>query len=170
MTACREEGAVVALEGHADVRDRYFPPVVLKQVKENSSIMNEEIFGPVLPVIAVRDLREAESLINQRAKPLAFYIFSDSRREIERLLATTSSGGVCINDCAVQFFHPGLPFGGVGMSGFGRAHGLAGFMTFSNEKSVMRQRHGVTAASLLYPPHTTRKQRLLTKFMALFYR
>jgi aldehyde dehydrogenase (NAD+) len=124
----------------------------------------------VLPVIPVRGLEEAESIINHQPKPLGLYIFSDSRRETERLLATTSSGGVCINDCAIQFFHAGLPFGGVGMSGFGKAHGHAGFMTFSNEKSVMRQRHGLTAASMLYPPHTARKQRLLTKFMALFYR
>jgi aldehyde dehydrogenase (NAD+) len=98
------------------------------------------------------------------------YIFSDARRETESLMASTSSGAVCINDCAMHFFHSGLPFGGVGRSGFGRAHGHAGFVTFSNEKSVIRQRHGLTGASLLYPPHTARKQRLLTKFMALFYR
>jgi len=170
LDASREEGAVVALEGANDPGNLYFHPVVLKQVDEDSAVMEEEIFGPILPVIAVRDLKEAESIISHRPKPLALYIFSDSRREIERLLASTSSGGVCVNDCAMQFFHTGLPFGGVGGSGFGKAHGQAGFMTFSNEKSVIRQRHGLTAASLLYPPHTARKHRLLTKFMALFYR
>jgi aldehyde dehydrogenase (NAD+) len=170
LDASREEGAVVALEGANDPGNLYFHPVVLKQVDEDSAVMEEEIFGPILPVIAVRDLKEAESIISHRPKPLALYIFSDSCREIERLLASTSSGGVCVNDCAMQFFHTGLPFGGVGGSGFGKAHGHAGFMTFSNEKSVIRQRHGLTAASLLYPPHTARKHRLLTKFMALFYR
>ncbi len=170
LDACRDEGAVVALEGHADIIGRYFPPVVLKEVTENSTIMKEEIFGPILPIISVRDLTVAESIINRLPKPLALYIFSNSHRETERLLTSTSSGGVCINDCAMQFFHPGLPFGGVGRSGFGKAHGYAGFVTFSNEKSVIRQRHGLTAASLLYPPHTAGKQRLLTKFMALFYR
>lgn len=170
LNKCRAEGAVVATEGVADSRERYFPPAVLQNVREDSASMKEEIFGPILPVIRFRDLTEAEVMINRHPKPLALYIFSDSRSETERILASTSAGGVCVNDCAIHFFHPGLPFGGVGRSGFGKGHGHAGFMTFSNEKSVIRQRHGLTGASLLYPPHTARKQRLLTKFIALFYR
>jgi aldehyde dehydrogenase (NAD+) len=97
-------------------------------------------------------------------------MFSGSESEKERIIRKTSSGGVCVNDCAIQFFHPGLPFGGIGNSGSGRAHGQAGFVTFSNEKSVMNQRHGLTSVSFLYPPYTARKEKLLAKFMKLFYR
>lgn len=170
LDACGAEGASVAQAEPLKPDQRYFPPAILQDVEPGSRIMKEEIFGPILPVISVRSLAEAESIINHQPKPLGLYVFSNTRAEIERLLASTSSGGVCINDCAIQFFHPGLPFGGVGKSGFGRAHGHAGFMTFSNEKSVIRQRHGITSVSMLYPPHTTAKQRLLKKFMALFYR
>jgi len=170
LQACRQEGVVAVLDGPAEARDRLFSPVVLKNVSVDSAIMRDEIFGPILPVIRFHDLAEAESIVNHQPRALALYIFSDARRETESLMASTSSGAVCINDCAMHFFHSGLPFGGVGRSGFGRAHGHAGFVTFSNEKSVIRQRHGLTGASLLYPPHTARKQRLLTKFMALFYR
>jgi aldehyde dehydrogenase (NAD+) len=164
------DGALAVCGGKGDAGSRCFQPTVLTNVPAGSAIMEEEIFGPILPVLTYTSLEDAIRTINSKPKPLALYIFSGSGSEKERIIRKTSSGGVCVNDCAIQFFHPGLPFGGIGNSGSGRAHGQAGFVTFSNEKSVMNQRHGLTSVSFLYPPYTARKEKLLAKFMKLFYR
>jgi aldehyde dehydrogenase (NAD+) len=164
------DGALAVCGGKGDAGSRCFQPTVLTNVPAGSAIMEEEIFGPILPVLTYTSLEDAIRTINSKPKPLALYMFSGSESEKERIIRKTSSGGVCVNDCAIQFFHPGLPFGGIGNSGSGRAHGQAGFVTFSNEKSVMNQRHGLTSVSFLYPPYTARKEKLLAKFMKLFYR
>lgn len=133
------QGHKVIFGGQADRESLYIAPTLVEAIGHGQRIMEEEIFGPILPILEFDRIAEAIALINQRPKPLALYLFS-GRRDIQRqVIAETSSGGVCINDTVVHLTPPTLPFGGVGASGFGRYHGRAGFDTFSNQKSVLRQ-------------------------------
>jgi aldehyde dehydrogenase (NAD+) len=132
------EGQVI-LGGETSRDDLYMAPTLIENVPEDGCLMGEEIFGPLLPILEYDDLSMALNFINQRPKPLALYVFSRSRQLQERVIGETSSGGVCINDTIVHLSASSLPFGGVGQSGFGRYHGRAGFDTFSNRKSVLRQ-------------------------------
>jgi aldehyde dehydrogenase (NAD+) len=163
-------GAMAVYSGTNDANALFFHPCVLRNVPADARMMDEEIFGPILPIVTFSQLEEALEVINGKPKPLGLYVFSRNEKEKKQILAQTSSGGVCVNDCAIQFLHCGLPFGGVNQSGFGRAHGFAGFRAFSNERAVLNQRHGLTTVSFLYPPYTTKKKNLLVKFMKLFYR
>lgn len=133
-----EEGDIV-FGGDHDAVERYIGPTLIENVSPGSRLMQEEIFGPILPVVEYSDIAEAISYVNSRPKPLALYIFSNDKRIQDKVLCETSSGGVCINDTVIQSGLIELPFGGVGDSGFGRYHGKAGFDLFSNKKSVMRQ-------------------------------
>jgi len=116
---------------------RYIPPTILDDVSPSSPVMQEEIFGPILPVIVYDSLEEAIAFVNQRPKPLALYFFSRNQERQNQVLQATSSGGVCINDILLHLTVPELPFGGVGQSGMGRYHGKASFDTFSHQKSVL---------------------------------
>ncbi|MHC4558175.1 MAG: aldehyde dehydrogenase [Planctomycetota bacterium] len=129
----------VVLGGQINREELYISPSVIENIPENTSLMNEEIFGPILPILEFDNVSGAIDLINKNPKPLALYIFSQDKGFQQRIIAETSSGGVCINDTIVHLSVPNLPFGGVGKSGFGRYHGKAGFDTFSNPKSVFRQ-------------------------------
>ncbi len=133
-----KDGKVV-LGGETNREELYISPSVLEDVPKNASLMNEEIFGPILPVLEFNNLSQAIDFINRKPKPLVLYIFSRDKRFQQKIISDTSSGAVCINDTIVQLSAPNLPFGGVGDSGFGRYHGKAGFDTFSNPKSVFRQ-------------------------------
>jgi aldehyde dehydrogenase (NAD+) len=163
-----ERGATIELSGPVDPASRFIHPMILTQVPDNARLMEEEIFGPVLPVLTYDSLDEAINRINQRPKPLALYLFTSSKKEQRKVLERTSSGGVCINDCAIHFLHPYLPFGGVNNSGIGKSHGYFGFLAFSNEKAVVRQRNGITSFQLFYPPYTARVKRMMNWFIKLF--
>ena len=106
-------------------------------MKETDPVMNEEIFGPVLPILTYRTLDEAIDFIRKREKPLALYIFSENRKNIERVHASVSFGGGCVNDTVVHLTASGLPFGGVGNSGMGNYHGKRSFEAFTHDKSIM---------------------------------
>ena len=123
--------------------------------------MEEEIFGPVLPVVDMGSQQDAIEVVNSKPKPLALYLFSNDKNFRTKVLSETSAGGVCINDCVLQFVHPNLPFGGVNNSGIGKSHGFAGFMAFSNEKPVVVQKSGLSNAYLFHPPFGPIKRRLL---------
>ena len=138
LVAFLDSGEIV-VGGDTDPATRYFAPTVLDRVRWDSPAMQEEIFGPLLPVIEYEELEEAIALVNARPKPLALYFFSRDLEKQARILAETSSGGVCINDTVMQVGVAGLPFGGVGDSGMGRYHGKATFDTFSHFKSVLRK-------------------------------
>jgi acyl-CoA reductase-like NAD-dependent aldehyde dehydrogenase len=127
-------GAIANLPNRAT---RYIPPTILDDVSPSSPVMQEEIFGPILPVIVYDSLEEAIAFVNQRPKPLALYFFSRNQQRQNQVLQATSSGGVCINDILLHLTVPELPFGGVGQSGMGRYHGKASFDTFSHQKSVL---------------------------------
>jgi aldehyde dehydrogenase (NAD+) len=146
---------------------RFVSPTVLTNVPLDAPVMQEEIFGPVLPVLGYQSLDEALAVVNQRPNPLALYIFSTDDDSIERILAGTRAGGSLVNDVVVHFANLALPFGGAGFSGIGRAHGYAGFQAFSHERSVMRQPRR-TLLELFYPPYGKLSEglaRLVARFL-----
>ena len=150
-------GATVEVGGQTDAAQRYIAPTVLSKVGFDAPIMQDEIFGPVLPVITYRSLDDALARINERPKPLALYAFSKRNANVEKILNGTSAGGTLVNDTILHLANPNLPFGGVGESGVGSYHGYFGFKTFSHERAVMRQTKA-SMAPLLAPPYnaTTR--------------
>ncbi len=133
-----EEGEVI-FGGKTNREKLFVSPTLIEKIPVNAKIMNEEIFGPILPILEFNQCSEAIDFINKKPKPLALYIFSRDKRFQERIISETSSGGICINDTIVHLTAANLPFGGVGNSGFGKYHGKAGFDTFSNQKSILRQ-------------------------------
>jgi aldehyde dehydrogenase (NAD+) len=162
------KGASVEWNGTMDESDRFFHPVILSSIPSDARIMEEEIFGPVLPVISFTEIGEAIGHINRLPKALSLFLFTRSKAVSEEILRSTSAGGACINDCSVHFLHHNLPFGGVNNSGMGKSHGYYGFLAFSNEKSVMRQRSGMTTLKPFYPPYTKRSKSLMDWFLKLF--
>jgi aldehyde dehydrogenase (NAD+) len=162
------QGARVVMGGKSDPESRYLSPTILSDVSPESTVLQEEIFGPILPVIPYRDLDEVIQTINGRSPPLALYIFSSSEATIRRLLDETQSGGVAINDTLLQFAHPGLPFGGIHTSGIGRGHGHWGFLEFSNQRAVLRQHWRFGLATLFHPP-TSKARRFFVGLMLRIY-
>ncbi len=156
-----QRGARPLLSGQPNAETRFFPPMLLDRVPMDAALMEEEIFGPVLPIIGLTDINQAIDLVNKKPKPLSLYVFSSRSSFRERVLQQTSAGTVAINDCVLQFTHPNIPFGGVNNSGIGKAHGHFGFLAFSNEKPVVKQKSGPTNAYFFYPPYTVNSKRLL---------
>jgi aldehyde dehydrogenase (NAD+) len=147
-------GATVLAGGERDEAQRFIAPTLLGRVTEDAAIMQEEIFGPVLPVLPYRDLAEPIAAINLRPKPLALYVFAKDQDRVSRVLQETSAGGSCVNATILQFGHENLPFGGIGTSGIGNAHGFYGFRAFSHERAVLEDKFSVVP--MLFPPYTRR--------------
>jgi len=157
-----EQGTVVH-GGDYDRQQRFLAPTIITEVAVDSPIMEEEIFGPILPVLSVPNLASAVEFIRERDKPLALYGFSASKRALQQLTEQTHAGNQCNNDTLMFMLNPELPFGGVGPSGMGRYHGKFGFDTFSHQKAVM-QRPFWFDPKFRYPPYTSFKQKLLRWF------
>jgi len=149
------EGAELFIGGVIDDESSYISPTILTNVDENSLVMTEEIFGPILPVITYNKLSEVTDFINKKPKPLGLYIFSKRTKNIDFILENTSAGGTTINDTILHYMQLNLPFGGVNTSGFGRTHGYAGYKAFSNQRSILKQSR-LSPMKLLYPPYTPR--------------
>lgn len=147
------QGARLHEGGQGDPATRAFPPTLLTGVPEGHPLLEEEIFGPILPVVAYDTLEEALAFVHARPRPLAMYVFASSRKARQRILAETRAGGTAVNTALVQFYHNGLPFGGDQHSGFGKTHGHYGFLAFSNERSVIREIIPWTAVDLVLPPY-----------------
>ncbi len=162
------QGAKAEKLGLINAATNFMAPVILSDVPAAAKIWEEEIFGPVLPVMTFKDKEEVLQQVNGRPKPLALYLFSQRRAFREYILQNTSSGGVCINECILQFTHPNLPFGGVNNSGIGKSHGLYGFQSFSNEKPVLRQKAGWSGPYLLHPPYTKGMKRMVDVLLKWF--
>lgn len=162
------KGAKVINSSEPDATSKFFPPTILTQVRDGMLVMEEEIFGPILPVLTYDSQQEVVDIINKKPKPLALYVFSYRGSFRESILKETSAGGVCVNDCVIQFIHPNLPFGGVNNSGIGKSHGHAGFLAFSNEKPIVKQKRGLSNAYLFYPPYTPLKRRILEVVLRWF--
>ncbi len=152
-------GAEVVAGGEFDQRD--IAPALLANVDPESAIMQQEIFGPLLPMITYRTIDEALRVIAAREKPLVLYLFSRSRKVIDDVLRRTTAGGTAVNDTLIHFYQLNLPFGGVGESGVGKAHGEFGFQAFSNARGVFEQPTRFSAIQLLYPPYTKLKKKLI---------
>lgn len=125
--------------GKFDIKDRFVEPTILVNINENSSIMSNEIFGPIFPILEFDDLNYVIDFINNREKPLALYYFSEDKNKINNIITNTTSGGATINDTVLQVASTYLPFGGVGNSGIGEYHGKASFETFTHRKSVVHR-------------------------------
>ena len=144
--------------GQHDGTDRFIAPTVLVNVSPDSPAMQEEIFGPILPVLEVADVREVIDFVNARPSPLGLYLFSDDRSVTKQILNSTTSGDACVNDCTLQPILHDLPFGGVGNSGMGKYHGEWGFRTYTNARGVLYHSTRLDSA-VRYPPYD-RNQRL----------
>jgi aldehyde dehydrogenase (NAD+) len=132
-------GEKIVVGGQTDRATRYIAPTILDNVSWEAPIMQEEIFGPLLPILTYQDISEAIAAINARPKPLALYLFTRNQALQKQVLESTSSGGVCLNEVFLHIAVWDLPFGGVGSSGIGAYHGKASFETFSHQKSVLKK-------------------------------
>jgi coniferyl-aldehyde dehydrogenase len=161
----RQQGATVIEVNPAgetcDEVNRVFPPTLILDARPGMDVMQEEIFGPVLPVIGYRTIEEAVLFTNARPHPLALYYFDDNRRRAADLIARVPSGGVTLNDCIFHVGHAGLPFGGIGPSGMGRYHGVDGFETFSHKRGIFVQRR-FAPLGLVRPPYGATARRIIT--------
>jgi aldehyde dehydrogenase (NAD+) len=138
--------------GQTDEQALYIAPTLLDEVPADSPIMQEEIFGPLLPIMTFEDREELSTMIGRHPQPLALYVFSEDRRWVEELVRSISFGGGCINNTLVHFGNPALPVGGIGYSGMGRYHGRESFRTFSHLKSVTRSGTWIDP-KVKYPPY-----------------
>jgi aldehyde dehydrogenase (NAD+) len=154
------QGQKIHTGGQVDVARRYVAPTIVLDPAPDSMLMQEEIFGPVLPVITVDEMHHAVKFVADRPKPLALYLFSKSEALEDVVLSRLSAGSVCINDAVLFMVSPELPFGGIGNSGMGRYTGWYGFETFSHMKPVMKRSFRFDAP-MRYPPYTERKAKLL---------
>lgn len=159
----REQGAEILCGGEAREADCFVQPTLLTKIPDSAKIMDEEIFGPLLPIIGYTDLDAVIREINAMPKPLALYVWSKTNAHIDKVLNETSSGGACVNHTVVQFLHLNLPFGGVNNSGIGNGHGHFGFKAFSHERGVIRTRFAL--APMMFPPYTDRVKKMIKLFM-----
>jgi aldehyde dehydrogenase (NAD+) len=152
LTSLMDDGNIL-YGGKSNRKKLSICPTLMDSVSETGKIMQDEIFGPLLPIMEFESIGEAVGFINSRPKPLALYVFSKDKTNIKEVLRNTSSGGVCVNDTINHIITHGLPFGGVGESGMGRYHGKASFDTFSHMKSVLFNQT-LYDMKLKYPPYT----------------
>lgn len=155
------KGATIAHGGQTNREERFIAPTILTGVTEDMAIMQEEIFGPVWPVMTYKNLDEAIAIINRQPKALAFYIQSNNRKTIDKLLGATSSGGALINEYLLGGGSASVPFGGVNNSGIGKSFGYHGFIEFTNERAVIERRF--LDLAMAYPPYTDKVVGLVRK-------
>lgn len=158
-------GARLIAGGDYNAEDRYFAPTVFTDVPEDRAIMQEEIFGPLLPVLTYRSLPDAIDAINERENPLALYLFTTSKQVEQTVIEHTTAGGTCINDVLLHYLNPHLPFGGAGNSGIGSGHGHYAFKEFSNKRSVLRRTAASGLVKKLYPPYGNLTRKLSDLFV-----
>jgi aldehyde dehydrogenase (NAD+) len=137
----------------ADANERYIAPTILRRVSPEAPVMQEEIFGPILPVLTVPNMDAAIEFVTDRPNPLALYVFSNDGATQQKVIERTSSGNACINDVIMHMVVPELPFGGVGASGMGRYHGQWSFETFTHRKGVLARTNHLDFP-VRYPPYT----------------
>lgn len=150
--------------GKTDVEDCYISPTLIEENNLDSLLMQEEIFGPLLPIITYKDEKEIDKIISKYEKPLALYVFTDDKKFAKKTILEHSFGGGCINDTAVHFANKKLPFGGVGHSGIGAYHGQLSFDTFSHHKGIVKKANWLDL-NLRYAPYTNNKINTLKKLL-----
>lgn len=152
--------ASVEFGGASEEKDNFIEPTLVFNASEDSELMQNEIFGPILPIKTYSKMDEVVAYINSKEKPLALYIFSKNKKNINYIINNTRAGSTCINHNLLQFLNHNLPFGGSNNSGIGKSHGYFGFLEFTNQRSVLKQ-HTIGAVDLLMPPYTNFKQKLV---------
>jgi aldehyde dehydrogenase (NAD+) len=163
-----ERGATLAIGGQHDADERYVAPTVLTNVPLDADLMQQEIFGPLLPIIPYSSLDHALHIINERSPPLSLYLFTEDACTVDTILNRTSAGSTCVNEGVLHFNNPALPFGGKGESGIGRGHGRSAFEAFSNERAVLRRTYGADLIDLFYPPYSRFTQRIVDAVVRYF--
>lgn len=138
MTSFLSNGTIAA-GGRFDPVDRFFEPTVLVDVGPSEPVLQEEIFGPILPIVNISDVHDAIDYINRRDKPLSMYIFTTNSKDKDLMIEKTSAGSICVND-TVKHFAVNIPFGGVGPSGMGKYHGKNSFETFTHQKGALEKK------------------------------
>ena len=161
-----KRGAEPVVGGTTRPDDRFVAPTVLKNVPKDAALMQEEIFGPLLPVFGFDDLNQALGEVNSRSKPLGLYYYGKSSKRTDEVLNNTTAGGTCVNGAIVHFLQHHLPFGGVNTSGIGSYHGIHGFKAFSHERAVVNVH--VASIRMFYPPYTDFVKRMIKFAMKWF--
>ncbi len=162
------KGGKIEFGGNNESNSRYIEPTILTNVTDEMLVMEEEIFGPIFPIVTYTTLDEAIAFVNSKPKPLALYYFEKDAEHSAKILRETTSGNTVINDCVIHFLHLELPFGGVNNSGIGKAHGYHGFLAFSNEKGVLKQRVGLNNVTLLRPPYGIKAKQIIASLIKWF--
>ncbi|BAO75166.1 aldehyde dehydrogenase family protein [Winogradskyella sp. PG-2] len=145
--------------GELDAESKYIAPTLVSHLKEDATLLQDEIFGPILPIVTYKNLNEAISYINAKERPLALYIYSKSKSNIKKVIAHTRAGGTCINNNVIHYANHNLPFGGTNNSGIGKSHGFFGFEAFSNKRAIVKQ-HTFGISEYLFPPYESVKEKL----------
>ena len=153
--------------GKGDKAKRFIAPTLVADLPENSPLLKEEIFGPILPILEIDSIQDAVNYVNERPKPLVLYLFSENPETQHFVLNQTSSGGVVLNHCLLHNLSPDLPFGGVGESGMGAYHGKAGFDALSHRKSVLKKPFYLDNPTI-YPNLTGRLSKLVEKLIKIW--
>ncbi|WP_250435284.1 aldehyde dehydrogenase family protein [Hanstruepera flava] len=160
LEEAKTKNARIDSGGQSNDEDNYIEPTLISDLNEDSKLMNEEIFGPILPLKTYKTLEGAVDYINSKEKPLALYIYSKKKKNINYILDNTRAGGTCINHNLLQYLNHNLPFGGSNNSGIGKSHGYFGFLEFTNQRSLLKQ-HTFGAVDLLKPPYSNWKQKIV---------
>ena len=156
----KEKGAKIDCGGTYDEKSRYIAPTILSHVSMDSMIMQQEIFGPLLPILEYENIDTVIDELKAMEKPLALYVYSRSKSAIKKIMDNTRAGGTCINNNDLHFFNCNLPFGGANHSGIGKSHGFFGFQAFSNARAIYTQQLP-SAVDLLTPPYSNFKQKMI---------
>jgi aldehyde dehydrogenase (NAD+) len=168
VVSATEGGAEIVMGGPDASPPRELRPTLIANVSPDSRLMQDEIFGPVLPIVPYQTLDEALTIIGKKEKPLVLYIFSRANDVVRRIIANTRAGGTVVNHTLIHFYQLNLPFGGVGNSGMGKGHGFFGFQSFSNARGVVDQRTKFSPIQLMFPPYTRLKQKLIDFTLRFF--
>ncbi|WP_115462677.1 aldehyde dehydrogenase family protein [Winogradskyella aurantiaca] len=160
-------GGKLIAGGQVDAASRFIAPTLIDNVDPEASVLKDEIFGPILPIVTYRSLDDAISYINTKERPLALYIYSRSKANIKTIIKNTKAGGTVVNNSNIQFGNHELPFGGINNSGVGKSHGFFGFEAFSNKRALMKQ-HTFGVTEMLFPPYTGFTE-ALTKFAVKWF-
>ncbi len=151
--------ARVLVGGETDASNRYISPTIIENVDKESTLLQEEIFGPLLPVLTYSNIEEVIDYVNSKERPLALYIYSKNKKNIRHIIKNTKAGSTVINNSNIHYGNHELPFGGINNSGIGKSHGFFGFKAFSNERAIMKQ-HSFGITELLFPPYTGFKEKV----------
>lgn len=155
----KSKNAVINVGGNYDENIKFFEPTIISNLPEDAKLLNEEIFGPILPIVTYSNLEEALQFINEKERPLALYIYSKNKKVTNKIINNTKAGGTCINNSILHYANHNLPFGGINNSGIGKSHGFYGFKAFCHERAILKQHtYGVT--ELLFPPYSNFKERM----------